>query len=532
MSSRADQILRLAYFPQIMRATQTQSEDKKIEHTADCKWPQLQDKSLVMTTLRITPVILCGGSGTRLWPLSRKSYPKQFVPLADELTLFQASAKRLSAGVGGLNFTAPAVLTGSDFRFIVTEQLAEIGVDPGAILIEPVGRNTAPAILAAALHLSAADPEAIMLVAPSDHVVKDTAAFHAAVEKGLAAIADGKLVTFGIKPTHAETGYGYLELTAEPDGSGAAIDLKQFVEKPDTARAEQMLKAGTFMWNAGIFLFKAKDIIAAFAAHAPTLSAPVTEAVEQAQVDLGFLRLDADAWEKVDDISIDYAVMEHADNLAVVPFEGGWSDLGGWDSVWREAGPDASGVVTFGAATAIDCENSLIRSDGENLEVVGIGLKDIMVIGMNDAVLVADMSRAQDVKQAVAALKAKGAAQATTLPKDHRPWGWFESLVVGGRFQVKRIHVHPGAALSLQSHFHRSEHWIVVEGTARVTIDDEVKLVTENQSVYIPIGAVHRMENPGKVPMVLIEVQTGSYVGEDDITRFEDVYARGQGAKG
>jgi mannose-1-phosphate guanylyltransferase/mannose-6-phosphate isomerase len=215
-----------------------------------------------------------------------------------------------------------------------------------------------------------------------------------------------------------------------------------------------------------------------------------------------------------------------------VPFEGGWSDLGGWDSVWREAGPDASGVVTHGEATAIDCENSLIRSDGENLEVVGIGLKNIMVIAMNDAVLVADMSRAQDVKQAVAALKAKGAAQATTLPKDHRPWGWFESLVVGGRFQVKRIHVHPGAALSLQSHFHRSEHWIVVEGTARVTLDDEVKLVTENQSVYIPIGAVHRMENPGKVPMVLIEVQTGSYVGEDDITRFEDVYARGQGAKG
>lgn len=485
-----------------------------------------------MTSARITPVILCGGSGTRLWPLSRKSYPKQFVPLVGEQTLFQASAKRLSGESSQLDFTAPAVLTGSDFRFIVTEQLAEIGIDPGAILIEPEGRNTAPAILAAALHLSATDPEAIMLVAPSDHVVPDTAAFHAAIEKGLAAVATGKLVTFGIKPTHAETAYGYLELAAQPDASGAAVDLKQFVEKPDAARASEMVDAGTFMWNAGIFLFKAKDIIAAFAAHAPSLTAPVTAAVDAAQVDLGFLRLDPDAWAQAEDISIDYAVMERAANLAVVPFDGGWSDLGGWDAVWRELGPDADGVVTSGEATAIECENSLLRSDSEHLEIVGIGLKNVMAIAMNDAVLVADMSRAQDVKKAVAALKAKGSAQATTFPKDHRPWGWFESLVVGGRFQVKRIHVHPGAALSLQSHFHRSEHWIVVEGTARVTIDDDVRLVTENQSVYLPLGCVHRMENPGKVPMVLIEVQTGSYVGEDDIIRYEDIYARGQGAKG
>ncbi|MBU0642357.1 MAG: mannose-1-phosphate guanylyltransferase/mannose-6-phosphate isomerase [Alphaproteobacteria bacterium] len=485
-----------------------------------------------MTSAHITPVILCGGSGTRLWPLSRKSYPKQFVPLVDEQTLFQASAKRLSGGTDQLKFAAPVVLTGSDFRFIVTEQLSAIGIDPGAILIEPEGRNTAPAILAAALHVSATHPEAIMLVAPSDHVVPDTAAFHAAVEKGLAAVENGKLVTFGIKPTHAETAYGYLELTTQPDDSGTAIDLKQFVEKPDATRAAEMVTAGTFMWNAGIFLFKAKDIIAAFAEYAPGLTAPVATAVETAQVDLGFLRLDAEAWAQAEDISIDYAVMERAANLAVVPFNGGWSDLGGWDAVWRELGPDANGVVTSGEATAIDCENSLLRSDSEHLEIVGIGLKNVMAIAMNDAVLVADMSCAQDVKKAVAALKAKGAAQATMFPKDHRPWGWFESLVVGGRFQVKRIHVHPGAALSLQSHFHRSEHWIVVEGTARVTVDDEVKLVTENQSVYIPLGAVHRMENPGKVPMVLIEVQTGSYVGEDDIIRYEDVYSRGQGAKG
>ncbi len=480
----------------------------------------------------ITPVILCGGSGTRLWPLSRKSYPKQFVPLVDEQTLFQASAKRLSGDSGALRFTAPNILTGSDFRFIVTEQLSAIGIDPGAILIEPEGRNTAPAIFAAALYIAEKDPEAIMLVAPSDHVTPDVEAFHAAIELGLAAVEAGKLVTFGITPTHPETAYGYLELTAQPGASGNAIDLKQFVEKPDAENAAKMLAAGTFLWNAGIFLFKAKDIITAFKKYAPMLTATVTEAVEAAEVDLGFLRLAPKAWTKAEDISIDYAVMEKADNLAVVPFDGGWSDLGGWDAVWREAGPDENGVVTSGDATAIDCKDSLIRSDSEHLEVVGIGLANIIAIAMNDAVLVADMSRAQDVKKAVTALKAKGADQATHFPKDHRPWGWFESLVVGERFQVKRIHVHPGAALSLQSHFHRSEHWIVVEGTARVTVDKEVKLVTENQSVYIPLGSVHRMENPGKLPMVLIEVQTGPYVGEDDIIRYEDVYARGQGAKG
>nr|WP_319248483.1 mannose-1-phosphate guanylyltransferase/mannose-6-phosphate isomerase [uncultured Celeribacter sp.] len=479
----------------------------------------------------IFPVLLCGGSGTRLWPLSRKSYPKQFVPLVGEETLFQASAKRFSS-TELLSFAPPVVLTGSDFRFIVTEQLQSVGIDPGAILIEPEGRNTAPAVLAAALHLQAQDPEAVMLVAPSDHVVPDTAAFQAAVLRGLDAVEAGKLVTFGIQPTHGETGYGYLELSAVPEGDGAAIDLARFIEKPDQATADKMVEAGTFMWNAGIFLFRAADIIAAFERFAPGLMTPVAKAVEAAQVDLGFLRLDPAAWGDVEDISIDYAVMEKADNLAVVPFSGGWSDLGGWDAVWREAGPDADGVVTSGEATAIDCTNSLLRSDSERLELVGIGLDNIMAVAMNDAVLIADMRRGQDVKKAVAALKAKGAQQATHFPKDHRPWGWFESLVVGDRFQVKRIHVHPGAALSLQSHFHRSEHWIVVEGTARVTVDDEVRLVTENQSVYIPLGAVHRMENPGKVPMVLIEVQTGSYVGEDDIIRYEDVYSRGQGEKG
>lgn len=477
------------------------------------------------------PVILCGGSGTRLWPLSRKSYPKQFVPLVGEETLFQASARRLSSS-DTLSFAPPVVITGSDFRFIVTEQLAAAGIDPGAVLIEPEGRNTAPAVLAAALYLHAKDPESVLLVAPSDHVVPDKAAFHAAVGKGLGDVARGKLVTFGIRPTHPETAYGYLELSGKPSEAGDPVDLKQFVEKPDLERASAMVAAGTFLWNAGIFLFAAKDIIAAFERHAPELMAPVRGAVEDAAADLGFLRLAPEPWSGAAEISVDYAVMERADNLAVVPFAAGWSDLGGWDAVWRETDKGEDGVVTSGEAHAIDCHDVLLRSDSDSLQLVGIGLKNIMAVAMNDAVLVADMSRAQDVKKAVDLLKARGAAQATAFPKDHRPWGWFESLVVGSRFQVKRIHVHPGAALSLQSHFHRSEHWIVVEGTARITIDDEVRLVTENESVYIPLGAVHRMENPGKVPMVLIEVQTGSYVGEDDIVRYEDLYSRGQGAKG
>ncbi|MCD1620895.1 mannose-1-phosphate guanylyltransferase/mannose-6-phosphate isomerase [Salipiger manganoxidans] len=478
-----------------------------------------------MTAL-ITPVLLCGGSGTRLWPLSRKSYPKQFVPLVGEETLFQASAKRLSGRSADLAFAAPLVLTNSDFRFIVTEQLLAIGIDPGTILIEPEGRNTAPAILAAALHAAATDPEAILLIAPSDHVVPDAEAFRAVVARGLGAVAQGDLVTFGIAPDRPETGYGYLELASAPDASGAPVKLKRFVEKPDAAQAAEMLVEGSFLWNAGIFLTRARDLLAAFETHAAGLMAPVTAALAEAKPDLGFLRLAPGPWSEAPDISIDYAVMEKAPNLSVVPFTAAWSDLGGWDAVWRESGPDAQGVVTSNGAIAIDCENTLLRSDSDRLEVVGIGLKNVMAVAMNDAVLVADMSRAQDVKLAVEALKKKGAAQATHFPKDHRPWGWFESLVVGNRFQVKRILVHPGAALSLQSHFHRSEHWIVVEGTARVTVDDKITLVTENQSVYLPLGCVHRMENPGRVPMVLIEVQTGAYVGEDDIVRYEDVYAR------
>ena len=483
----------------------------------------------------VTPVILCGGSGTRLWPLSRKSYPKQFTRLTGDTSLFQASALRLTGqdSAATLSFAAPAVLTNADFRFVVTEQLTDVGIDPGPVLIEPEGRNTAPAVLAAALHLAARDPEAVMLVAPSDHVVPDSQAFCDAVARGMEAVkTKGHLVTFGITPDRPETGYGYLRLDARPNGSGEATPLAGFVEKPDLDTARSMLDAGTYLWNAGIFLFAAKDIIAAFEAHAPTLLAPVRTAVDKAEADLGFLRLDPPAWAGVEDISLDYAVMERADNLSVVPYSGGWSDLGSWTAVQELGNPDENGVAVSGDVTAIDCRNSLLRSETPGLQLVGLGVENIVAVAMGDAVLVADASRAQDVKTAVTALKDKGASQATALPVDFRPWGHFETLILRERFQVKRIHVKPGASLSLQSHHHRAEHWIVVEGTAKVTIDDQVKLVTENQSVYIPLGAVHRMENPGKINMVLIEVQTGSYLGEDDIIRYEDKYARGQGARG
>jgi mannose-1-phosphate guanylyltransferase/mannose-6-phosphate isomerase len=478
----------------------------------------------------IHPLLLCGGSGTRLWPLSRKSYPKQFTRLTGDESLFQASARRLS----GPGFAAPAIITGSDYRFVVTEQLAGVEIAAAATLIEPEGRNTAPAILAGALELHARAPGALMLVAPSDHVIPDADAFRDAVMAAVPAAQAGQIVTFGIRPDRAETGYGWLRLSAAPEGDFAPLPqpLDGFVEKPDAATAQALLSGGMHLWNAGIFLFSTEAILSAFETYQPDMLAAVTRAFEAAERDLHFLRLAPGPWTECDDISIDYAVMEKAANLTVVPYGGAWSDLGGWDAVWRESGPDAGGVVTSGPATAIDCTDSLLRAEDDQQALVGIGLTDVIAVAMPDAVLVAHRSRAQDVKKAVEALKKQGAKQAETLPRDYRPWGWFESLAMGGRFQVKRIHVHPGAALSLQSHHHRSEHWIVVEGTARVTIDGREQLVTENQSVYIPLGAVHRMENPGKVPMILIEVQTGSYLGEDDIIRYEDVYARGQGAKG
>jgi len=468
----------------------------------------------------ITPILLCGGSGTRLWPLSRKSFPKQFTDVVGDESLFQASARRFT----GAGFADPVVVTGDAFRFIVSDQLDEIGVKPAGIMIEPEGRNTAPAAIAAALYAAEIDPETLILLVPSDHAVADPEAFRKAVDQGRVAAEEGRIVTFGIAPARAETGYGWLEAGAATH-DGVHL-LNKFIEKPDATRAEALFADKQNMWNAGVFLARASALIEAFKTHAPDIHDTVKAAMQAARKDLGFTRIDPDLWARVPEDSIDYAVMEKAPNVSVVRFDGHWSDLGSWESVWQESDKDTDGNAVSDHSTAYDCENTLLRSESPDIELVGIGLKNIVAVATRDAVMVADTSDSQNVKKAVKELKARGAKQATAFPTDHRPWGWFESLVIGDRFQVKRIHVHPGAALSLQSHHHRSEHWIVVQGTARVTIDETVKLVTENQSVYIPLGAVHRMENPGKVPMVLIEVQTGSYLGEDDIIRYEDVYAR------
>jgi len=470
---------------------------------------------------RIHPVILCGGSGTRLWPVSRQSFPKQFSKLVGEESLFQATARRLS----GEMFAAPVIVTSAEFRFVVRDQLALIGITPAAVLIEPSPRNTAPAVLAATLWLEQHQPGALVLVAPSDHLMPDPASFRAIAAAASRRAAAGGIVTFGITPTAPETGYGYLEL-ASPAAAGEAAPLRRFVEKPDLGAAETMMASGRHLWNAGIFLFRSDVMCRAFASLAPELVPPVTQAVDAAKLDLTFLRLAADAWDNVKSISIDYAIMEKAQDLWAVPYGSGWTDLGGWAAIWSEGASAGDGVVQTGNVLALDCRDSLLRSEDDGLQLVGIGLDGIVAIAMPDAVLVARKSDAQRVKDAVEALKERKVPQATSFRSDRRPWGWFETLATGERFKVKRIVVLPGAALSLQSHRFRAEHWIVVEGTARVTVGETVSLVGENQSVYIPLGARHRLENPGESPMVLIEVQTGSYFGEDDIIRYEDVYAR------
>lgn len=474
---------------------------------------------------KIYPILLAGGSGTRLWPLSRKSYPKQFSNLIGERTLFQSSACRLvSSDV--LDFAPHITLTNADFRFIIGDQLQEISIEPGPILIEPEVKNTAASILAASLFAYSKDENAVLLVAPSDHVIPDTATFHAAIKVGLSHVQCQNIVTFGITPTRPEMGYGYLEISTDPLDDHGSSNIKSFVEKPNVHDANQMLYAGNFLWNAGIFLFRAQDMVDAFRTYAPETLDLVVQSLNEAFLDLGFLRLAAEPWSKIEEISIDYAIMEKAQNLVAVPYASKWSDLGGWDAVWAESESDISGNVTSETALAIECSNSLLRSESSDQQIVGIGLTEIIAIAMPDAVLVAPKERAQDVKKAVDILKSKGIVQAEVFPKDHRPWGWFESLALGENFQVKRIYVKPGAALSLQSHRFRSEHWIVVEGTARVTIDGQVKILTRGESVYVPLEVTHRLENPGKLPMLLIEVQIGSYLGEDDIIRYEDVYER------
>lgn len=470
----------------------------------------------------VYPVILCGGSGTRLWPLSRKSYPKQFAQLTGNTSLFEQTVARIQ----GDGIAAPMIVTNTDYRFIVAEQLQTAGIEDATILIEPAARNTAPAILAAALSLSD-KPDAIMLVMPSDHAIDNETAFLGAVRAGEEAAAAGKLVTFGVKPNRPETGYGYLELFDETDAAVPhAQPLKAFIEKPNLDLAQEFATSGKHLWNAGVFMFRVSEILEAFEVLCPRLMMPCRRALDGANRDLDFIRLDETPYKTAENISIDYAVMEDCETLSVIPLDCGWSDLGNWASVWQTGDADENGVVQNGNTTAIDCENTLLRSENDGVELVGIGLNNISAIAMGDAVLVTDMNKSENVRAAVAKLKSEKVKQAEQFPKDHRPWGHFETLSLGARFQVKQIVVHPGAALSLQSHVHRSEHWIVVAGSATVTIDEELKLVSENQSVYIPLGAIHRLENPGKVPLHLIEVQTGAYLGEDDIVRYEDIYAR------
>jgi len=468
----------------------------------------------------VTPVLLAGGTGTRLWPTSRARFPKQFAPLLGEESLFQAAARRFHAP----GFAAPVVVTAEDFRFIAAEQLDAIALCPQSLLLEPLPRNTAGAALVAAVLCAGTDPEALVLLAPCDQLIPDAAGLRAAIALGVPAARDGRIVTFGVAPTRAETGYGWLECGA-PGHPGVAA-LTRFIEKPEAGVAEALLADPRCLWNAGLFLTRAATLIEAARHHAPDLLAAVRAALAGARSDLGFVRLAARPWADVPAISVDHAIMEKAANLSVVRFTGAWTDLGSWAAVFAETAKDASGTALVGRATAIGCENTLLRSDSDAVALVGIGLKNLVAVATKDAVLVADLASAQSVRLAVEALRAEGAPQATAFARDHRPWGWFETIGAGDGFQVKRIQVHPGAALSLQSHRHRAEHWVVVQGTARVTVGETVSLVAANQSIYVPQGAVHRLENPGHDPMVLIEVQTGSYFGEDDIVRYDDRYAR------
>lgn len=465
----------------------------------------------------IHPFILSGGSGTRLWPLSRKAYPKQFLALTGgDKSLFQMSCERFAAA----EFAPPVILGGDEHRFIIAEQLRELGIKPASIVLEPMGRNTAPAAAIAALIAAEQDENALLLLAPSDHVIADAETFRQTVMRGVPAAQGGALITFGVKPDAPHTGYGYIEA----EGDGAALAVKRFVEKPNQADAEAYVASGHFYWNAGIFLMSARALLKAFETQAPDILDGCRRALNRAQVDLDFLRLDAHAYAAVPDISIDYAIMEKAANVACVPLDAQWSDLGAWPALWDILNKDADGNAAQGDVIFHDARRSYAYSENACLSV--IGLEDVLVVATRDAILVASKAHAQSVKAVVEKLRADGRPEVEFHKRVYRPWGWFEGLDKGERFQVKRIMVNPGAQLSLQSHFHRAEHWIVVQGTLEVTIDNQVQLLNENQSTYIPLGARHRLANPGKIAAFLIEVQSGSYLGEDDIVRYEDVYGR------
>ncbi|MFN9620961.1 MAG: mannose-1-phosphate guanylyltransferase/mannose-6-phosphate isomerase [Synechococcaceae cyanobacterium] len=489
----------------------------------------------------LVPVILCGGTGTRLWPLSRASYPKQYWSLAgnhDE-TLLQQTMLRLQ-GLQGL--ASPLLIGNEDHRFIVAEQMRQIGVEPAAILLEPMGRNTAPAVAVAALKATARGEDPLLLVLAADHVIRRPARFRAAINAGIPAAASGQLVTFGIVPTAPETGYGYIE-AAEPlprseaaeaqdqeaaDASPhpAPVPIARFVEKPDRATAEQFLACGRFTWNSGMFLFRASTILAELERFCPDVVSFCRSALEHDSADLEFLRLERESFANCPNVAIDVAVMEKTDRGSVLPLDAGWSDVGSWSALWENSDQDGHGNVLRGRVLHKDARNCYLRS--EHRLVVGLGVEDLVVVETDDVVLVAHRDRAQDIKGIVSRLEREGAPESRAHRRIYRPWGYYDGIVEGDRWQVKKIQVKPGASLSLQMHHHRAEHWIVVQGTAVVEKDGREELVGENQSTYIPLGSRHRLSNPGKIPVEMIEVQSGPYLGEDDIVRFEDRYGRSE----
>lgn len=474
-----------------------------------------------MTATKVIPVVLSGGSGTRLWPLSRTLYPKQLLPLAAANSMLVETARRASAPD---LFSAPLVVCGDEHRFIVAEQLRAAGIKPSRIVLEPKGRNTAPAAAVAALLASADDPDAIVMILPSDHVVTDTQAFLKAARDGLGAVKTGRLVTFGITPTRPETGYGYIRSGSSLANAPGCLALDRFVEKPDRATAERWLKEGGYVWNSGMFLFAARQFLAELEQAEPAILAECRASVTAARGDLDFLRLPAE-FSNCKAAPIDTAVMERTKAGAVVPASMGWSDVGSWQALWEIGAQDANGNVVLGDAVLHEAKNCYVRSEGQRITAVA-GVENIVVIATDDAVLVVPRERAQDVKALVDLLKSRSRSEADAHRIVYRPWGSYQSVDMGERFQVKRIIVNPGHKLSSQMHHHRAEHWVVVQGTARVSCDKDTRLLHENESIYIPLGAVHRLENPGKVPLHLIEVQSGTYLGEDDIVRFSDDYGR------
>ncbi|WP_119288071.1 mannose-1-phosphate guanylyltransferase/mannose-6-phosphate isomerase [Azohydromonas sediminis] len=481
-----------------------------------------------MNTIPVQPVVMAGGSGTRLWPLSRAGYPKQFLVLAGNDSLFQQAAKRLAALAGdGVAVAPPLVVGNEEHRFLVLDQLRECRLEPGAVLLEPAGRNTAPALTLAALAALDGGADPVLVVTPADQTVTDDAAFTRALRAAAQRAAAGDIVILGVAPTRPETGYGYIRAGA-PAGDGGAFDVAAFVEKPDAETARRYLAEGGYFWNAGMFVLRASAWLAALERFRPDIAAATRAAWDARRRDDRFVRPGAAEFAAVPAESVDYAVMERCPGsgtaIRMVTLDAGWNDLGAWDAVWQVLPKDAAGNATVGDAIVTDSRNTLVHASSRLVSVIGVD--DVVVVETADAVLVASRARSQDVKKVVERLGAEQRGEQALHRKVHRPWGWYDSIDDGPRFQVKRIMVKPGASLSLQMHHHRAEHWIVVKGTAEVTVGEKKILLTENQSTYIPLGEVHRLANPGKVPLEIVEVQSGSYLGEDDIVRFEDTYGR------